>query len=74
MGVAVYPKDAADAGALQRFADMALYRVKSPDQRKNGAGPRWSAFDENLRAESDRRSSCVASGCRSGWYERTRRR
>jgi diguanylate cyclase (GGDEF)-like protein len=49
VGAAVYPKDAADAGELQRFADMALYRVKTQ------GGGRWSAFDETLRAESDRR-------------------
>ena len=49
VGAAVYPKDAADAGELQRFADMALYRVKTQ------GGGRWSACDDDLRAESDRR-------------------
>ena len=49
VGAAVYPKDATDAGQLQRYADMALYRVKTQ------GGGRWSAFDETLRAESDRR-------------------
>ncbi len=49
VGVAVYPKDASDAGDLQRFADMALYRVKLQ------GGRRWSAFDAHLRAENQRR-------------------
>ena len=49
VGAAVFPKDAADAGGLQRFADMALYRAKTR------GGGHWSAFDEDLRAESDRR-------------------
>ena len=46
VGVAVYPDDAGDAGDLQRFADMALYRVKTQ------GGRRWSAFDAELRAEN----------------------
>jgi diguanylate cyclase (GGDEF)-like protein len=49
VGAAVFPDDAADAGDLQRFADMALYRVKTQ------GGRRWSAFDADLRADSDRR-------------------
>jgi diguanylate cyclase (GGDEF)-like protein len=49
VGVAVYPDDAPEGGDLQRFADMALYRVKLQ------GGRRWSAFDAELRAESERR-------------------
>jgi diguanylate cyclase (GGDEF)-like protein len=49
VGVAVYPDDAPDAGDLQRFADMALYRVKTQ------GGRRWSAFDAELRAENQYR-------------------
>jgi diguanylate cyclase (GGDEF)-like protein len=49
VGVAVFPRDAQDASDLQRYADMALYRAKS------GGGRRWSIFDEELRAESERR-------------------
>ena len=49
IGVAVFPRDAQDASDLQRFADMALYRAKS------GGGRAWSAFDAELRAESERR-------------------
>ncbi|HEX3365944.1 putative bifunctional diguanylate cyclase/phosphodiesterase [Phenylobacterium sp.] len=49
IGVAVYPDDAPDGGDLQRFADMALYRVKTQ------GGRRWSAFDADLRAENTRR-------------------
>jgi diguanylate cyclase (GGDEF)-like protein len=49
VGVAVFPGDARDAGELQRFADMALYRVKTL------GGRRWSAFDGALRAENERR-------------------
>ena len=49
VGVAVFPDDAPDASALQRFADMALYRVKTQ------GGRRWSAFDADLRAENERR-------------------
>jgi diguanylate cyclase (GGDEF)-like protein len=54
VGVAVYPDDAADAGDLQRFADMALYRVKTQ------GGRRWSAFDAELRAENTRRRTLEA--------------
>lgn len=54
IGVAVYPTDAADASDLQRFADMALYRVKTR------GGRRWSAFDAELRAENQRRQTLEA--------------
>ncbi|THD60460.1 EAL domain-containing protein [Phenylobacterium sp.] len=54
VGVAVFPDDAADAGDLQRFADMALYRVKMQ------GGRRWSAFDAELRAENLRRRTLEA--------------
>jgi diguanylate cyclase (GGDEF)-like protein len=49
VGVAVYPDDAAGASDLQRFADMALYRVKT------SGGRRFSIFDAELRAETERR-------------------
>jgi diguanylate cyclase (GGDEF)-like protein len=54
IGVAVFPDDAADAGDLQRFADMALYRVKMK------GGRRWSAFDAELRDENERRRTLEA--------------
>jgi diguanylate cyclase len=54
IGVAVFPRDAQDASDLQRFADMALYRAKS------GGGRTWSAFDAELRAESERRRTLEA--------------
>jgi diguanylate cyclase (GGDEF)-like protein len=54
VGVAVFPTDAGDAADLQRFADMALYRVKTR------GGRRWSAFDAELRAENDRRQTLEA--------------
>ncbi|WP_374469121.1 putative bifunctional diguanylate cyclase/phosphodiesterase [Phenylobacterium sp.] len=54
VGVAVFPGDAADASDLQRFADMALYRVKTR------GGRRWSAFDAELRAENERRRTLEA--------------
>ncbi|MFC3068273.1 putative bifunctional diguanylate cyclase/phosphodiesterase [Phenylobacterium soli] len=54
IGVAVYPGDAGDASDLQRFADMALYRVKTR------GGRRWSAFDAELRAENERRHTLEA--------------
>jgi diguanylate cyclase len=54
VGVAIYPDDAPDAGDLQRFADMALYRVKTH------GGRRWSAFDAELRAENLRRRTLEA--------------
>ena len=54
VGVAVFPDDAPDAGDLQRFADMALYRVKLR------GGRRWSAFDEELRGENQRRRTLEA--------------
>ncbi|MCR5873492.1 bifunctional diguanylate cyclase/phosphodiesterase [Phenylobacterium sp. J426] len=49
VGVAVFPTDACDASDLQRFADMALYRVKTK------GGRRYSVFDAELRAETERR-------------------
>ncbi|MEO7641073.1 MAG: bifunctional diguanylate cyclase/phosphodiesterase [Ramlibacter sp.] len=54
VGVAVYPDDAPDAGELQRFADMALYRAKTQ------GGGRWSAFDTELRQENRRRRALEA--------------
>ncbi|MBV8593837.1 MAG: bifunctional diguanylate cyclase/phosphodiesterase [Caulobacteraceae bacterium] len=54
VGVAVFPDDAGDAADLQRFADMALYRVKTR------GGRRWSAFDAELRAENERRNTLEA--------------
>jgi diguanylate cyclase (GGDEF)-like protein len=54
VGVAVFPQDAADASDLQRFADLALYRVKTL------GGRRWSAFDAELRAENERRRTLEA--------------
>jgi diguanylate cyclase (GGDEF)-like protein len=54
IGVAVFPGDAAEAGDLQRFADMALYRVKTR------GGRRWSAFDAELRDENQRRRTLEA--------------
>jgi diguanylate cyclase (GGDEF)-like protein len=54
VGVALYPADAANASELQRFADMALYRVKAI------GGRRWSAFDAELRADNERRRNLEA--------------
>lgn len=54
VGVAVYPDQAGDASDLQRFADMALYRVKTR------GGRRWSAFDAELSAENQRRQTLEA--------------
>jgi diguanylate cyclase (GGDEF)-like protein len=54
VGMAIFPDDAQDAGDLQRFADMALYRVKTQ------GGRRWSAFDAELRAENQRRRTLEA--------------
>ncbi|RAK57784.1 putative bifunctional diguanylate cyclase/phosphodiesterase [Phenylobacterium deserti] len=54
IGVAVYPTDAPSAADLQRFADMALYRVKTM------GGRRWSVFDAELRAENERRQTLEA--------------
>ena len=54
VGVAVFPDDATDAGDLQRFADLALYRVKLR------GGRRWSAFDAELRADNERRLNLEA--------------
>ncbi len=49
IGVALYPNHAADAGELQRFADMALYRAK------NAGRGQHSMFDEALRLEGEHR-------------------
>ena len=54
VGVAVFPDDAPEAGDLQRFADMALYRAKTL------GGRRWSAFDAELSAENQRRRTLEA--------------
>ncbi len=54
IGIAQFPQDAADAADLQRFADLALYRVKTR------GGRRWSAFDAELRAENERRRTLEA--------------
>ncbi len=54
LGVALFPADAVDAGDLQRFADMALYRAKA------AGGSRWSAFDDELRQASAARHTLEA--------------
>ena len=54
VGVAVFPDDATGAGDLQRFADMALYRVKTQ------GGHRWSAFDATCGPSTSRRLSFEA--------------
>jgi len=54
VGVAVFPRDAADAADLQRHADQALYRAKS------AGGRRWSSFDEALRQEGVARRTLEA--------------
>jgi len=54
VGVAVFPRDAADAADLQRHADQALYRAKS------AGGRRWHAFDEALRQEGVARRTLEA--------------
>jgi len=54
LGVALYPAQAADAGELQRFADLALYRAKA-----EGRGV-YSLFDEALRLEGERRRTLEA--------------
>lgn len=70
VGVAVFPDDAIGAGDLQRFADMALYRVKTQ------GGRRWSAFDSDLRAEHERRLTfeaelrrAIPAGEIEPWYQ-----
>jgi len=54
VGIAIYPQDARDAGELQRFADLALRRVKA------GGATRWSIFDGELRAETEQRRTLEA--------------
>jgi diguanylate cyclase (GGDEF)-like protein len=54
VGVALYPNDADDAGDLQRFADLALQRVKVR------GGRRWSVFDAELREENEHRRTLEA--------------
>jgi EAL domain-containing protein (putative c-di-GMP-specific phosphodiesterase class I) len=49
VGVAIGVRDSAEAGELQRFADLALARAKAQ------GGRCWSAFDAELRAEDERR-------------------
>jgi diguanylate cyclase (GGDEF)-like protein len=51
VGVALAPHDAAEASDLQRFAERALARAKAQ------GGRRWSAFDQELREENERRRS-----------------
>jgi diguanylate cyclase (GGDEF)-like protein len=70
VGVAVCPDDAVDAWELQRFADMALYRVKAR------GGRRWSAFDNELRGESEARRdleaelrSAIPAGEIEPWFQ-----
>ncbi len=70
VGIAVFPGDAGDAGELQRCADMALYRAKIL------GGRRWSAFDAELRSESQRRATledelrrAIPSGEIEPWFQ-----
>jgi diguanylate cyclase (GGDEF)-like protein len=54
VGVAAAPSDGYDAADLQRFAERALARAKAQ------GGRRWSAFDQELRAENERRRTLEA--------------
>ena len=70
VGVAVFPDDAQDASDLQRFADMALYRVKTR------GGRCYSIFDGELRAEAERRRTleqelrrAIPAGEIEPWYQ-----
>jgi diguanylate cyclase (GGDEF)-like protein len=54
VGVAVGPRDSAEAGELQHFAERALARAKAE------GGRRWAAFDAELRAEHERRRTLEA--------------
>ncbi|MBL8414238.1 MAG: EAL domain-containing protein [Propionivibrio sp.] len=47
IGIAIYPEDGLNAGALQRFADIAMQRV----QRNNENGFRYYSPEMNLRAK-----------------------
>ena len=47
IGIAIYPEDGLNAGALQRFADIAMQRV----QRNNEAGYLYYSPEMNLRAK-----------------------
>jgi diguanylate cyclase (GGDEF)-like protein len=49
IGVALFPNHAADAGDLQRYADLALYKAKA-DGRS-----RYKVFDADLKAEGEQR-------------------
>ena len=70
VGGAVYPRDAGEAGELQRLADMALYRVKTE------GGRHWRSFDTALRNETDRRLNleaelrrAIPAGEIEPWYQ-----
>ncbi len=70
VGVAIFPRDAADAADLQRHADQALYRAKS------AGGRRWHAFDEALLEEGVRRRTledelrrAIPAGELVPWYQ-----
>ncbi len=71
VGVASHPADAGDAIDLQRFADLALHRVKL-----RGGARRWSAFDAELRAQAEQRRTleadlrrAIAEGEIEPWFQ-----
>ena len=49
-GISVFPHDAADAGALHRHADLALYRAKADGRN------RCAVFDQSVHDEVERRA------------------
>jgi diguanylate cyclase (GGDEF)-like protein len=70
VGIASFPRDAADSPTLQRFADIALYRSKSAGRST------WTEFDDTMAAELESRQgleaelrNAVAAGEIEPWYQ-----
>ncbi|UDL88953.1 EAL domain-containing protein [Mesorhizobium sp. PAMC28654] len=70
VGIASFPRDAADSPTLQRFADVALYRSKSAGRAT------WTEFDDTMAAELESRQgleaelrNAVAAGEIEPWYQ-----
>jgi diguanylate cyclase len=70
IGIASFPRDAADSPTLQRFADVALYRSKSAGRST------WTEFDDTMAAELESRQgleaelrNAVAAGEIEPWYQ-----
>ena len=70
IGIALYPDHAREAGELQRYADLALYRSKAAGRAE------FTIFDDSMRREYDERhllgselKNAIETGLVEPWFQ-----